>query len=50
MPLFREAVLGPAFTPGSASGHPRTFRSALRLAAKGGETEGRSEDTNHALQ
>ena len=38
MPLCREAVLGPAFTPGSLSGHPGPLRSARRLAAKGGET------------
>jgi hypothetical protein len=48
MPLCREAVLGPAFTPGSASGNPQPFRFALRLAAFGGETEGESEDTHHA--
>jgi hypothetical protein len=42
MPLRREAVLGPAFTPGSAPGHPGPLRAARRLAAKGGETAGRS--------
>jgi hypothetical protein len=50
MPLCREALLGPAFTPGSASGNPQPFRSALRLAAKGDEMEGGSEDTNHTSQ
>ena len=50
MPLCREAVLGPAFTPGSGFGNPQPFRSALRLAAFGGETEGGSEDAKDASQ
>ena len=48
MPLCREAVLGPAFTPGSGCGDPQRFRTALRLAAEGGETEGGAEVTTHA--
>jgi hypothetical protein len=49
MSLFREAVLGPAFTPGSLIRQPlEPFRFALRLAAFGGETQRESEDTNHA--
>ena len=38
MPLCREAVLGPAFTPGSRIRPSRTVTIARRLAAFGGET------------
>ena len=50
MPLCREAVFGPAFTPGSGSGHPSPFRSALHLAARGGEMKGGSEGKDRAAQ
>jgi hypothetical protein len=50
MPLCREAVFGPAFTPGLESGNPERPRSAFRLAAKGGETEGGAKKTSHASQ
>ena len=48
MLLCREAVLGPTFTSGSGTGNSERFRPAVRLAAFGGETDGGSEDTNHA--
>jgi len=51
LPRFGEIVgKDKAFTPGSASGNSYPFGFALRRAAKGGETEGESEDTNHVSQ
>jgi hypothetical protein len=38
MPLFREAVLGPAFTPGWAFGRA-PLPARLGLAATGGEAK-----------
>jgi hypothetical protein len=49
MPLCREAVLGPAFTPGSLLRPSRTVTIGPP-AAFGGETAGRSADTTHPSQ
>jgi hypothetical protein len=41
MPLFREAVLGPAFTPGWAFGHPSRANHAM-VAFRPTRPEGRA--------